>query len=43
MRLGAYSLTLWLMVAVLSYCRPIVEAPPLPHEIAPVLIPKGGE
>lgn len=36
MRLGGYALVLWLLVGVMTFCRPIVEAPPLPHEIAPV-------
>lgn len=43
MRLGAYSLVMWLLVALLSCCRPVVEAPPLPHPIVPVLVPKGGK
>lgn len=43
MRLGGYALVLWLLVGALTFCRPIVEAPPLPHEIAPVLVPGEGD
>lgn len=38
---GTVALAFWLMVALLSYCRPAVDVPPRPHELAPALVLKG--